>query len=385
MQKVVSVIALTAVLTGCASLPTSGPSADDVLQQSVTGQAQNYAVIDVSPAVVDILLSRRADSLLGSFGDYRPSVDPRIGVGDTLAVTIWEATAGGLFSAPLLADRFSTGSKSATIPEQVVGRDGSITVPYAGRIRVAGLSIDQVQRTVERALDGKAIQPQVLVSIVKPTSNSVTVTGEVSGGARIPLSVKGDRVMDVIAAAGGLRAPVNETFIQLSRGERTARVAMSRVVRDPRQNIFMRPNDVVTLVREPQTFVAYGATGRNAEVPFDAEGISLSEAIAKAGGLLDYRADPAGVFILRYEPEAVARVLIPGSPLLQPGRSVPIVYRLNLRDASSMFVSQRFRIFAKDVLYVSNAPITEAQKGLQVFYMLAAPVGTAAALSSAVR
>jgi protein involved in polysaccharide export with SLBB domain len=50
----------------------------------------------------------------------------------------WEAAADGLFSAPLVADRFTTGSKSATISEQVVGRDSAITVPYAGRIPVAG-------------------------------------------------------------------------------------------------------------------------------------------------------------------------------------------------------------------------------------------------------
>jgi polysaccharide export outer membrane protein len=385
MVKLVGVLAFSALLSGCASLPSSGPSADDVVQQSTTAGVQNYAVLDVTPEVIDILSARQADNLLASFGDYRPSIDSSIGIGDTLSVTVWEAAAGGLFSAPLLSDRFSTGSKSATIPEQVVGRDGSISVPYAGRIRVAGQSVEQVQSTIEQALQGKAIQPQVLVSIIRPVSNSVTVTGEVSAGARIPLSVKGDRLLEVIAAAGGIRAPVNETFIQLSRGPRTVRVAMSRVVRDPSQNIYMRPNDVLTLVREPQTFIVYGATGRNAEVAFDADGISLAEAIGKAGGLLDSRADPAGVFVLRYEPAATARRLLPGSSLVASGRSVPVVYRVNLRDSQNMFLAQKFHVFAKDMLYVTNAPFTEAQKALQVFYMLTAPVATGATLSNAVR
>jgi polysaccharide export outer membrane protein len=131
--------------------------------------------------------------------------------------------------------------------------------------------------------------------------------------------------------------------------------------------------------------VAFGATGRNAEVPFDADGVTLSEALARAGGLLDSRADPSGVFVLRYEPEAVARKLAPASPLLAAGHSVPIVYRVDLREPGNLFLAQRFRIFARDVLYVSNAPMAEAQKGLQLFYMLTGPIGTGAAVISAAK
>ena len=231
---------------------------------------------------------RGPDSFLAHFGDYRPSVEPRIGVGDTISVTIWEAGSGGLFSAPLVSDRFSTGANSATIPDQVVGRDGTITVPYAGRVPVAGYTTRAVQTVIEHALEGKAIQPQVLVNVRNSISNTVTVTGEVANGARVPLSIKGDRVMDVIAAAGGIRAPVNETYVQLSRGPVTARVAMTKVTSESKENIYLRPNDVLTLIRDPQTFIAYGATGQNAEIPFDAEGINLSQALAKAGGLWMY-------------------------------------------------------------------------------------------------
>lgn len=382
MRKFGVVVAVSAVLAGCSNLPAGGPSTADVVEQAAVGNVWRYEILDISPFVLDILAHRVPESLLATFGDYRASVDPRIGIGDTVSVTIWEAAAGGLFSAPLLTDRFSTGSKSATIPEQAVGRDGSISVPYAGRIRVVGQSIQQVQRRIEAALDGKAIQPQVLVNIVRQGSSSVTVTGEVATGARVPLSVRGDRVMDVIASAGGIRAPVNETFIQLSRGGRTARVAMSRVVRDPRENIYMRPNDVLTLVREPQTFVAYGATGRNAEIPFDADGISLAEALAKAGGLLDRRADPTGVFVLRFEPAKIVRQLLPDSALLGYGATVPVIYRLNLRDANSLFLAQKFRIFPKDILYVSNAPFTEAEKAFYALGLLTGPLGTAAAVYS---
>lgn len=364
-------------LTGCSTiLPGVGPSNDDVVAQSASPGVQRYEVIDINSSVLDILRHRGSDSFLAHFGDYRPSVEPKIGVGDTVSVTIWEAGAGGLFSAPLVSDRFSTGSKSSTIPDQIVGRDGSISVPYAGRIKVAGRTTQEVQGIVEHALAGKAIEPQVLINMPKSVSNSVTVTGEVVNGARVPLSVRGDRVMDVIATAGGIRAPVNETYVQLSRGQETVRVAMTRVSSDPKENIYLRPNDVLTLVRDPQTFIAYGATGKNAEIPFDAEGISLSQALAKAGGLLDFRSDPAGVFLFRFEPESVVRALDPHTTIASPHQVTPVVYRLNLRDAASLFIAQGFRIQNRDLLYVSNAPLMDAQKVMEVVSMISGPATT---------
>ncbi|MEJ0095228.1 MAG: polysaccharide biosynthesis/export family protein [Methylocella sp.] len=370
-----SVAGLLAV-AGCSSLSGSGPSRDDIADQSASPGIQRYETVDIDSSVVEILRHRGPDSFLSHFGDYRPSVEPRIGIGDTVSVTIWEAGAGGLFSAPIATDRFSTGSKSATIPDQIVGRDGSISVPYAGRVSVAGRTTRDVQTIVEHALAGKAIEPQVLINVPKSVSNSVTVTGEVANGARVPLSVKGDRVMDVIATAGGIRAPVNETYVQLSRGDETVRVAMTRVSSDSKENIYLRPNDVLTLIRDPQTFIAYGATGKNAEIPFDAEGISLSQALAKAGGLLDERADPAGVFIFRFEPESVVRALRPDSSLIVHNQVTPVVYKLNLRDAASLFIAQSFRVQNRDLLYVSNAPIMDTQKIMQVVGLLSGPAVT---------
>ena len=372
-------IALMA-LTGCSSLPESGPSAGDVTsQQASADQTPRYLVVDINEAAVEALRGRDYDSFSARFGDRNISAEPVIGVGDSVSVTIWEASAGGLFSAPMISDKLSAGSNSAMIPEQTVGRDGGITVPYAGRIHVIGKTTRAVQQTIEKALEGKAIQPQVLVNVTRPVSNSVSVGGEVANGARIPLSVKGDRLLDVIDEAGGVRAPVNETFVELSRGATTSRIPLTRVIANPRENIYLRPNDVLTLVRDPQTFIAYGATGRNAEIPFDADEITLAQALAKAGGLLDNRSDPRGVFIFRYEPESVARQLRPEGPLIEHRRLTPVVYRLNLADPNSLFVEQSFRMANRDLVYVSNSPSTEVQK---VFDIIGGGVSTVGAGAS---
>ncbi len=373
-------------LCACASLPESGPSAQDVLlQQTSAEQGLRYEVVDIDPFVVDALRRRGHDSFSSHFGDRKLSAEPVIGVGDTVTVTIWEASSGGLFSAPLVTDKISVGSNTAMIPEQIVGRDGGITVPYAGRIHVTGKTTRSVQQTVEKALTGKAIEPQVLVSVTRPVSNSVSVGGEVANGARIPLSVRGDRVLDVLAAAGGVKAPVNETFVELSRGSTTSRAPLMRIIANPAENIYLHPDDALTLVRDPQTFIAYGATGTNAEIRFDADGINLAQALAKAGGLIDSRSDPRGVFVFRYEPESVLRAIRPNSPLLAPGRLSPVVYRLNLSDPNSLFLEQSFHIANRDLIYVSNSPSTDVQK---VFGIVAGGIGTvgsAASIATAVK
>jgi polysaccharide biosynthesis/export protein len=388
MRSAALLLCTALAVSGCSILPASGPTASAVAEGAAVATADGvlarYELIDITPAVVESLRTRPLDSLLASFGDHRPSLEPVIGVGDYVAVSVWEAGSGGLFSGPLIADRFSAGSKSALIPEQVVSRDGAISVPYAGRIQVAGRRPQDVQALIEAELAGKAIQPQVLVSVTKPVSQTVTVTGEVTAGARVPLSGKGDRLLDVVASAGGVRAAVSETFVRLSRGTTTATVPMTTVVSNPRENIYLRPGDVLTLVRDPQTFLAVGALGNSTELPFSAEGITLAQALAKSRGLSDFQADPQGTFVFRFEPAAIVRRLKPGSPLLGTPL-VPVVYRINMKDPNSLFVTQAFRMRNRDLVYVSNAPFTEVQKVLSVFSAAITPVASAAATATYVR
>jgi len=388
-MRVLPTLLLTALtVSGCSVLPAAGPTASAIAEGADVATAEGlfarYEIVDVDAAVIEALRTRPLDSLLATFGDHRPSLEAVIGIGDSVQVQIWEAGSGGLFSGPLMADRFSAGSKSALIPDQVVGRDGAISVPYAGRIQVAGRRTQDVQALIENELSGKAIQPQVLVAVSRPISQAVTVTGEVTAGARIPLSGKGDRLLDVIAAAGGVRGAVNETYVRLSRGRSTLTVPLTTVVSNPRENIYLRPEDVLTLVRDPQTFLALGALTAPTEVAFAAEGITLAQALARTRGLSDFQADPAGLFVFRFEPASLVRRLRPASPLLATNL-VPVVYRINMRDPNSLFLSQAFRMRNRDLVYVSNAPFSELQKVLGVFSTVTSPIAAGASIYSVAR
>jgi len=383
-MKAVAAIGVLAgvIVAGCSALPTAGPTASDVKSQEVKDNLARFDLVDIDDNVVAALLALPSESFHVRFKKYGRPPQPKIGIGDSLVISIWEAAGGGLFGTSP-TDHVSAGSRSVTIPEQVVGRDGGISVPFADRVPAAGRLPVEVQKAIEQRLAEKAIEPQVIVTVTKSLSNSVTVAGEVVSGARVPLSLKGDRLLDLIAAAGGARSPVYETFVRLSRDGITATIPMEALVSDPAENIYAYAGDVLTLVRLPQSFTAFGATGVNTQVNFTAERMTLVEALAKAGGLQDLRSDPGGVFLFRFEPPGIVNAL--GRPQLHtgPDGSSPVVYRLDLSDAKSYFLAQRFAMHDKDIIYVANADLNELQKFFTLLNTLTGPVITGIVVKNA--
>lgn len=388
-EKAVAVAcSLTLLLAGCANLPAAGPSRDAVIKEAGQPDAP-FAYIELSDAVIDALAQWPMPSFFGRFGDYRPSVDQRIGVGDTVQITVWEAGPGGLFSSPVTSAN-ETGARSAVIPPQVVARDGSITMPYVGRVKVVGRTPATVEKEIVSGLTGRAIQPQALVTITHNVSDTVTVTGEVTDGAVVPLSTHAYRILDIVAAAGGVKVPVFQASIELTRGTRTVRVPMQMLINDPRENIFVRAGDVISVVRYAPSITVAGATGvagavtaQDAVLHFDTPAMNLEEAVAKAGGLLDERSDPNGVFVLRYEPTQLASRFTSTPPALESNAFVPVIYHVNMRDPAALFLARRFAMHDKDILYVSDAPLVDLRKVLVLYNLFASPVVQGAAVGAA--
>jgi polysaccharide biosynthesis/export protein len=162
----------------------------------------------------------------------------------------------------------------------------------------------------------------------------------------------------------------------LTREGRALRVPMEAVLDDPREDVFMRPGDVVTLVREPQSFTIGGATARTAMLPFEAMHLTLDEALAKGGGLADDRANPAAVFVVRFETEAVADALPQTRGVVRQPGGVPTIYNLDMRDPSALFLARRFPVRNKDIIYVSNAPLADVEKVFNLINLLVTPAVT---------
>ncbi|GEB36539.1 capsule polysaccharide export outer membrane protein CtrA [Gluconacetobacter liquefaciens] len=390
------------LLAGCSSLPRSGPTESHILQiqKDPKQNTQGFGIVKISADLLTLLASD-APTPLSSLEQVtdRATGNDMIGPGDTIQVSVYElgnslfggggTNASGMSMASALAGEAtssqSTGSilsgstsgqdphgNSATatlsnLPPLNVSAKGTVTVPYVGTLNVAGRTVDQVATMVREALARKSQAPQVIVHVVQGVTNSAIVYGDVKRSGRVLLTPARERIMDVIALAQGTLHPPEDSIIQLTRGNRVVRVAMSIPESDPSQNIAIHPGDRVEVIYKPRTFTVFGAAGKVSEVPFTVPELSLAEAIARVGGPMDERADPNGIFLLRYENNDIVRRL--GLPVTPGKSSTPIVYQIDMMNPGNYFLGQHFVMRDKDMLYFSNAKANE-------FYKLFALIST---------
>jgi polysaccharide biosynthesis/export protein len=356
-------------LAGCSFLPGGGPFQRDVRAgHPFEPDGLPYALVQITPAVVG-MLAQQAPRLSRAFADSRAPEGITFGIGDAVAVTIFESAAGGLF---IPAEASVRPGNFITLPNQLIDNNGDISVPYAGPIRAAKRTPKQVQDEIVEKLKNRAIEPQAVVSLVDQQTSLISVLGEVTKPSRFPAHHAGERILDAIAEAGGPKGQGYDTWVMLERSGRQATAPFGALVYEPQNNIWVHPNDTIYVYQEPQTFIVVGATRAvptgvpgtgQAQFDFGAWRISLAEAVAKAGGLADERADPQSVFLYRGETREVAEQLgIDTSKFETP--IIPIIYILNLRDPPGFFLATKLQMRNKDVIYISNAPSVETTKFL---------------------
>lgn len=365
-------------LSGCALKSAAGPSTRAVYHSEGGALDQaNIKIVDVSDDVARRIIEHDREALFSeTLGDGAP-IGSIIGKGDVLDIAIWEAPPAALFGAaggdPRLTSSGST-ARGTSLPEQMVDSDGKIVIPFVGQIQAAGRTPQQISRDIVLRLTGKAHAPQVVVRLVGNAATNVTIVGDVANSTRVPLTAKGERLLDVLANAGGVKQPVGKTLIQITRGDQVASLPLQTIIKDPRQNIRLQANDVVTALFQPYSFIALGATGANSEIPFEATGLTLAQALGRAGGLQDHRADVRGAFLFRLEEPAALDPAIREGARTTPDGKIPVIYRIDMKNPAIFFAAQSFPIHNRDVIYVSNAPLAEFQKFVNIVSSLVYPI-----------
>ena len=383
--------AFAALLAACNPVPNDGPLEFQVTHKHEMKDEFVYALVKLDAHSVKTLERHDYRPLSEKFGLAKTRRASRLGIGDQLSVTIFEAGPDGIFS--------TQERKSVTIP-LTVKQNGRISIPFDGEVRAAGRTVAQVRRAVLNSLRGRAVEPDVIVELTTLRSRSATVNGAVRSGAVVPLALGRERVLDVIAAAGGPTQEPYNTYISLSRNGHTRTALLQTLIRQPRENIFVHPDDSLYLTYEPRRFTALGAVKQDARYEFGSRDLTLMEALALAGSFEDTRANPRAVFVFRYEHEHVLRhlhekhyvshkllwkVLDDHSLRDKQGR-VPVVYRIDLSDADNFFIAKRMPIRADDTLYVSRKLAVDFGKIVQLLAQarIAATIipSTATALSN---
>jgi polysaccharide export outer membrane protein len=370
--RILAVAAISASLAGCAGfIPLDSPDAVSTQTNAALVTEPTapmaYALMPVNPAILQATNAFTESSgmvfsrLPG--GNYR---DVTIGIGDIVTVTVYEAQAGGLF---IPREAGVRPGNFVDIPRQQVDQSGSINIPYAGSIKVAGLTPRAVSNIIRERLKDRAIDPQAVVSVAEQRGNQISVLGEVNSPQRFPVDPGGIRLMGAIARAGGPKYPSYESTVTIKREGRTYNESMSTVVHHPSEDVLLAPGDVVFLTRIPRVYMAFGSTPspgsiggtNNRRFSFENDNMSLAEAIAKAGGLDGNRADSKSIYVYRFEPKPLLEKI--GIAVSQfPTKAVPAVYKFDMSKPDGWFQADTFRMRDHDVISVAESPSTEFVK-----------------------
>ena len=372
------------LVAGCSTLPASGPTTRQVLSRATdpTTASEGGIGITIVPITGSLLraegtgvLGEASSSYVGAGsldGLPPPGSIDRIGAGDVLQVNIYEVGVT-LFqngSTELGGESFDPTAKAQSLRGVTVADSGGIVIPYVGTVPASGRTPEEVARTIQSRLKGLSQAPQVTVSVSRSAGNRVIVSGDVREPGVQPLTAARERLLDVIAEAGGPRGQRADSVVRLERGGQSAEIRLDTVSVGDVSDLILSPGDRVEVLERPRSFTVFGATARPGRFPFETSQLTLAEALGKAGGLSDTQADPAGVFLFRFvaDPEA-------------PNGERPVVYRLDLMQPASYLLAQRFPVDDKDVLYIANAAANQPAKLVGIINQLFSPLVTARAVT----
>jgi len=364
-------------LSACVDFPALGPSRKSIESPSF----EKEKLIHVVPLTNGV--AQKVKSIQNSLKfseNLTPLKSPKstIGPGDSVIVTIWEAPPAILFksssSNSITGNTSNTGTIQTVLPTQIVSKDGKIHIPFLGSISLMNLSISEAEALIQEKLKNRANLPQVMVQVSNMISSTITLVGEVNNAGRISLTPKGERILDAIAIGGGLKQSVNKTTIQITRDGKIQSLPLETIIANPKLNISLQPDDVITVYFQPLSFVAMGEVKTPGEITFESQGITLSQALGRMGGLASSgTSDPKGIFIFRYEDPLSLDLTSIKQIGMTPEGKIPTIYQLDLKDPSSLFIAQNFPMKNHDVIYVASAPLVQLMQFLGVITSVLAP------------
>lgn len=175
----------------------------------------------------------------------------------------------------------------------MVDASGSVVLPLAGPVRVAGLDLAAASSRVEVALARYDRFVRVQLTLVEPGGHRATVLGTVAHPGVHPLAPE-TRVADLLALAGGPTAQPSEgesvsladlAGARVVRAGRALPVSVERAAEgDPLHNVRVQPGDLLYVPATTRQRVSVlGSVRSPRSIPFR-QGLRLSDAIAMAGG-----------------------------------------------------------------------------------------------------
>lgn len=168
-----------------------------------------------------------------------------------------------------------------------VAADQCLEIPYAGRVRVGGLTVDQAAVEITRVLGARFLtNPQVALDIVRLASKQVNVSGGLVEPGVYPITSGKTTVSSLVVRAGGLLDPATphaEIWRDGEAGREVIAVDLEAIFRgEAAADLELMAGDYLSVPPPQQVFVDGKVAKAGGYVYRD--GMTITQAIANAGG-----------------------------------------------------------------------------------------------------
>lgn len=365
MRNSAIILGLLLALAAC-SLPRGAALQSEVIKAADAEDAP-FAVYPINRATVNDYQHWPRTVLFHNWlSNPRGSASPIIRAGDRIDMVIWDNSENSLL--------LSEGQKLVSMQNIQVSNGGTVFIPYLSAVHIADLTPEGARRLIQRKLGEILPSAQVQLVYTAGASSSVSLVGGVAAPGTFPLADRNVSVLNLISQGGGVSPLMRNPQVKLMRSGKTYRVSLEMLYSDASLDTVLKGGDKVIVEQDERYFQALGATGQEDLIYFAKDDINALEAVSLVGGISDTRADPKGVLILR----EYGRSHLDKDSKQGPSRT-DVVFTIDLTSADGLFSAKRFKIEHKDVVLVTESPVTKAQT---IFSLVGSVFGLASGVQS---
>jgi polysaccharide biosynthesis/export protein len=302
-------------------------------------------VTPITPALVQAQYRARPTGVppqvQALFGEPTPYT---IGPSDVISVVVYDHPELLPLGGQVIAQSTDpTGISSA--PGFIVDASGSISFPYAGRLKVGGLTEIEAGELLASRIQRVIKDPQVTVRITSFRSRRAYVDGEVRApGMQIFTDVP-MTLTEAINRAGGITPNGDRSFVTLTRNNQTTVIDLM-TLQDTGVNpgrILLQNGDQVTVRNRDESKVyVMGEILRPSALVMHNGRLTLNEALGEAGGPNLGTANTGQIYVIRNQ-----------------GDGSPSVFHLNADNPSALALAENFTLRPRDVVYIDPVPLVQ--------------------------
>ncbi len=382
-QKALSTLLTMICLSGCTLIPgqhmsqfTNESSVEMPVSENTDAILNKLNIQNIDAALIIKLekninnRSLGADNAANNYFEYRIGSTPvkglpitekndqsqsdgyyLVGSRDILLITVWDhpelTTPLGQQALNNATGAVNNTSSGGATGGTVVGENGAFYFPYAGSIKAAGRTVEDIRTELTEKLSKYILNVQLDVRVNYYRSQRVYVVGEVNQPGIQTLKDIPLTVLEAINNAGGIN---NQTAdlrnITLTRNGKTYGINLLALYEggDISQNISLKQGDVLNVADNQfnkififgETTIGGTGSGRTRTVLMNKGRMTLVEGLSEAGGFDQTTADAARIFVFR------------------GGLNKPSIFHLDAKSPDALLLADHFPLEPHDIIFIDR-------------------------------